>query len=247
MKWLKQSEKKQDKAASKILRRFPGILVEAKIAGETIRFFVNNPEDFIQRHHDRGEFYEEIELNMMAQHMTSETRYLDIGANIGNHILWLSKYVGLKNAVAIEPNPRAIAILEMNLRINDLIDAVDLSCIGYGLSDRPGTATVRVHDNNLGGARLFPSAGDGLPVTTGDELLGDRDFDFIKIDVESMEVQCLNGLSALIARCRPTMFIEVDNENAPAFDAWLAENNYSIIERRRVYEENENFLIKPKA
>jgi FkbM family methyltransferase len=245
MKWLKLPGRNFKKSPSKVIRRFPGILVEAEISGQTIRFFVNNREDWIQRHHDRGEFYEVTDLNIMAQHMTRDTRYLDVGANVGNHVIWLSKFVGLKNIVVVEPHPKAVALLEMNLRINDLIDKVDLSCTGYGLSDSSGIATVREPENNLGGTRLVRAFGEGLPLRTGDELLGDRDFDFIKIDVESMEIQCLQGLSNTISRCRPTMFIEVDNVNAPAFDAWVADNRYSIVNRHRAYTVNENFLIKP--
>ena len=223
----------------------PGKVVETTISGQQVRFFVNDPDDLIQGHHQRGEFYEEEELALIAGHVTPQTRYLDIGANVGNHIVWLMLYAGLQSAVAVEPNPKAIAILETNLRLNGLLEAVDMSCTGFGLADKPGRAILEVPSHNLGGARFDQTTSEGLPVVTGDELLGNRDFDFVKIDVEGMEISCLTGLDQTIRRCRPTMFIEVDNQNTLAFQLWLNKNGYVVAERYKRYTANENFLIVP--
>ena len=57
----------------------------------------------------------------------------------------------------------------------------------------------------------------GIKIVTGDKLFANKDFDFIKIDVEGMEIKVLNGMKALISRCRPTLFVEIDNDNAQVF------------------------------
>lgn len=57
-----------------------------------------------------------------------------------------------------------------------------------------------------------------------------------------MEIACLEGLAYTIERCRPHIFIEVDNENAQAFFQWCKDNRYSILERHRNYTVNENFM-----
>lgn len=226
-------------------RKIPGTFIEAHIAGQPVRFFVHNPADVIQRHHANGEFYEAEELALIAAHVKPETRYLDVGANVGNHVLYLARYGRLRDITVIEPNGPAMAILRINLALNGLEDRVDTSCLGFGLSDRPGRGDMVAHKDNLGGARFVESPDGPFELRTGDELLGKRTFDFIKIDTEGMELRCLAGLEELIGRCRPTLFVEVDNANAPGFDSWCASHGYVVRERFRRYTANENYLVAP--
>jgi hypothetical protein len=82
-------------------------------------------------------------------------------------------------------------------------------------------------------------------VIAGDEALAQAKVDFIKIDVEGMEMQVLGGLAQTLARCRPVIFIEVDEANRAAFLAWVDANRYDIAATFRRYPVNENFLLKP--
>lgn len=228
-----------------LYKKIPGTFIEAEIAGQVIRFFVHNAADLIQRHHAAGEFYEPEELALMASHMHADTRYLDVGANVGNHVIYLARCVGLRHLTVIEPNGPAMAILRINLALNGLEDRVDTSCLGYGLSDVTGRGEMYSHPDNLGGAYFVESADGPFELRNGDELLGGRSFDFIKIDTEGMELKCLAGLGQLIGRCRPVLFVEVDNANAAAFQDWCAANRYVIRERFRRYTANENYLVTP--
>jgi len=226
-------------------RKIPGTFVEAEISGQRIRFFVHNPADIIQRHHAQGEFYEPEELALMARYMTPATRYLDVGANVGNHVIYLARCLKLRDITVIEPNGQAQALLCINLALNGLEDRVDTTCLGYGLSDHPGRGEMYTHQDNLGGAYFVEGPDGPFELRTGDELLGLRSFDFIKIDTEGMELRCLAGLRALIGRCRPTLFVEVDNANAAGFGSWCEANGYVVRERFRRYTANENYLVTP--
>jgi FkbM family methyltransferase len=230
---------------SMIIKRIPGTFVEASIAGQCIRFFVHNREDIIQRHHLQGEFYELEELAIMTRYMNAATRYLDIGANVGNHVVYLAKFLGLKDIVVVEPNAPAIALLQLNLLLNGLADRVDLSLLGFGLSDREGRADMIAPRNNLGASRFIENDAGPFEVRTGDGVFGDRDFDFIKIDVEGMEVKCLEGMARLLARCRPVLFVEVDEANVEPFLGWCSVHDYVVRERFRRYTVNENYLVAP--
>jgi len=147
--------------------------------------------------------------------------------------------------VVIEPNPVAAAILQTDILLNDMRADVDLSYIGFGLSDRDGRGTMRVYENNLGAARFTDTDSGDIELATADRLLKDRTIDIVKIDVEGMEMECLAGMRDLTERCRPTMFIEVVNENAADFGGWSEQNGYVTVERYRRYPENENYLILP--
>jgi FkbM family methyltransferase len=226
-------------------KRIPGTFVEAAIADQAIRFFVHNPADIIQRHHINGEFYEPEELALMSRYMTPETRYLDIGANVGNHVIYLARLRGVRDIVVIEPNGPAMAILQINLMLNGITGLVDTSCLGVGLSDEACRGDMVSHKDNLGGARFVEAADGPFQLVTGDGLLGDRPFDFIKVDTEGMEIRCLRGLEKLIRRCRPTLFVEVDDANSSAFLAWCEAHGYGVRERFRRYMTNENYLVTP--
>ena len=226
--------------------RIPGTYVEALVAGQALHFFVHNPADVIQRHHLAGEFYEAEELALIARHVTPATRFLDIGANVGNHVLYLCRVLGLQQLAVIEPNGLAIAILKLNLRLNGLEQVVDTSLLGYGLSDEAGRGDMVCHPDNLGGARFAEGRDGPFEIRTGDALLAGREFDFVKIDTEGMEMKCLRGIEELVRRCRPTMFIEVDNENTAAFLDWCAAHSYVVREKFRRYTVNENYLVMPE-
>ena len=218
-------------------------VVRNRINGQWIQFVVTDPADTIQREHLRGQFYEPDELEIIRRYMPRDAIFCDIGANIGNHTVFVLKYLDVRRSILFEPNPDAMSLLVTNIALNDLTDRCDLSHLGKGLGRDTGTGfTVDVPDKNLGGGRLV-NEGGSIEVCRADDLLGDQPIDFVKLDVEGMEMKVLEGMSRVIARNRPTFFIEVDQQNADDFHAWVDTNNYDIRERFQRYKENENFLL----
>ena len=212
----------------------PGQVVRSVIHGQPVQFFIANPRDAIQRVHASGQFYEAEELEIIRKWCPPGAVFLDIGSNVGNHALYALTFLHAARVVLCEPNPVAIQILMANLGLNGVMDRCDTSKLGFGISDRNEDGMViRAPGRNLGGGRL-EEAGEAdategqISLRRGDELLADITPDFIKIDVEGMEISVLSGLSGLIERCRPTFFIEVDNQNRAAFLAWVKENGYAV-------------------
>ena len=72
---------------------------------------------------------------------------VDVGANIGNHSLFLADI--FERVIAFEPNPLARSIMEINLALNK-VGNVELRAVG--LSDQSGTATLTFDPINLGAA-----------------------------------------------------------------------------------------------
>ena len=73
-------------------------------------------------------------------------------------------------------------------------------------------AILEVPQNNLGGGKFDQSSDEGLPLRTGDDLLADRDIDFIKMDVQGWEMRILEGGAKTITCYRPVMVIELVDE-----------------------------------
>lgn len=221
-------------------------VVRSKINGEAIYFTVENPDDLIQGTHLRGAFYEEDELDIIKRYFPIGGRFCDIGANVGNHTLFLAKFLHARSVMVVEPNPAAIPLLRSNIMLNGLKDVVDVSYLGYGLSDKKaaGAAILTQNRDNLGFSKIIETGGS-VPLMTGDDALAGQPFDLIKIDVEGMELKVLEGLKGHL-RDHPTpMFIEVDNENIAPFHRWMERAGYEARDEFRRYEANTNYLVVP--
>ncbi len=222
-----------------------GQVVRSVIWGQPVYFTITDGRDSIQKHHLAGGFYEPEELEIIRQFCPPGGVYCDIGANIGNHALFALKFLGVERAILFEPNPKAVEILLSNLALNGVTARCDLRHLGLGLSDQAqGSLGIEAPKRNLGGGHMIEGAGT-LRVIPGDQALADSHVDFLKIDVEGMEMKALAGLAATIARCRPRMFIELDRANKAEFTAWVKANSYEIKARFKRYRVNENFLLVP--
>ena len=134
---------------------------------------------------------------------------IDVGANIGNHSLFLSDIFA--RVIAFEPNPLASAILQINLEMNG---ANNVEIRSVGLSDRAGKATLEFDHGNLGGASsLGIRGGSGgrleIELVVGDEAIDpSTPVGLIKVDVEGTEEAVLRGLERTIRSNRPIIIIE---------------------------------------
>ncbi|MBF9029664.1 FkbM family methyltransferase [Rhodobacterales bacterium HKCCE3408] len=212
-----------------------------------VQFLVNNPEDRIHAVQTKGAFYEIDQLQVMARNMPQGGVFLDIGANIGNHTLYMLMFGGAARSIPVEPNPAAVELLAGVLLLNGLIDRVDPGGLGLGMGAR-SEAGFAIHwpKGNLGWGKLKKAGGgDGVAVLAGDDLVGDGPVDLIKIDVEGMELDVLEGLRSTVARCRPPIFIEVDRHNRDAFFALMTEWDYVIAEEFGARRVNQNLLMRP--
>ena len=227
--------------------RTDGAVTETKIGGETIRFFVTNRDDSIMKFHYQGVFYEKEELNLIKQHYTNGGTFVDIGANIGNHAIYISRFTKAPKIIVFEPNPTAISILKKNLALNQC-NNVDDRFLGTALGAAKGRLRQETPDaNNLGGTCYCEDKFGDIQAIDGDSLLLNEPIAFIKVDVEGMEAEVLSGLHETIRRWRPTIFIEVWDFKQRAFMDWCARESYHVVDTYQRYQGIQNYLIKPIA
>ena len=106
---------------------------------------------------------EEFELNSIKslpellpragfpRHTTIDTLF-DIGANIGVISIGMVKLGIARRAVAIEPEPRNLDLLEENIRLNGLADR--FTCIHGAVSDKSGSFQLELSPVNHGDHRI---------------------------------------------------------------------------------------------
>ncbi|MCR5874967.1 FkbM family methyltransferase [Phenylobacterium sp. J426] len=223
----------------------PGVLTEFSHRGRQVRFFVKNMADAVQNFHLNGNFYEADTLSVIEGYLRPGDVFLDVGANVGNHAIYVALYCQPGEVIVVEPNPEAIPLLRANLALNYLV--VNTQHVGVGLSDAPRQVVAQFPRNNLGAARMVEQEDGRLRLVVGDELFADRKIDFIKIDVEGHELGVLNGLKRTLAANRPTIFLEIDTANRDAVFAWIEEHGYEVAHAFRQYTLTQNVILRPKA
>ena len=125
------------------------------------------------------------------------------------------------HVVAFEPHPRNYERILEHLALNR-ISNVTVCNIGIGRSK--GDLRLMAGTAGLGRAtadealqrRLLSTGAEAHSVTVPVNSLDDAisglhlpDPDFVKIDVEGLEVDVIEGMQATIARCRPELLVEI--------------------------------------
>lgn len=141
-----------------------------------------------------GRFYEQPLLDHIYR-QGFEGVAVDAGANFGNHTIWLAVVCGLRVA-AFEPLQQDI--LTRNVALNNLQRQVQVEPVALGASN--GVAET------VGKGRLETGRG-GLAVRTLDSF-GLTDVSVMKVDIEGMEADCLQGGERTIRRDLPVIYAE---------------------------------------
>jgi FkbM family methyltransferase len=226
------------------LQRIEGAIFSFEYDKKSFSFLVDEPGDSVKNFHANGQFYEINELEIIRSAVRPQSNVLEVGAHVGNHTVFFSTFLSPKRITILEPNRRTQEILRKNLRLNDVRE-VDLSYVNYALGASKNHGKITAIDTySSGSAHVEKNETGDVNIISGDELFSTADFDFIKIDVEGMEMEVLRGLKNLIDRCHPLIFIEVVDSNRDEFEAILLQLNYSINWHDSMYSGISNFLIK---
>jgi len=160
--------------------------------------------------------YAQIELDMLAALIRlcpPEPVLLDIGANIGVHSLFMSELAGPRGKVlAFEAQRIVFQMLMGNLALNSIENVHGRH---LALGSAAGVLALPALDyrqpKNFGGVSLTDAGtdagADNVALAALDSFNLQR-VDFIKIDVEGMELDVLLGASRTLDRTRPPMQVE---------------------------------------
>lgn len=150
--------------------------------------------------------------------------FVDVGANVGQHTLFMSRHA--RSVVAVEPYGNVRREIFQKVGENGVRNVV---VHAVGLGDGDGETPFYAPTGSNGGQGTFHrerGAAVGrpigmLPVVRGDALLaGAGQIDLIKIDVEGYEPQVLAGLAQTIARDRPVVVFEFSAETRAGFGSF---------------------------
>lgn len=205
----------------------PENVFELSAHGISYRMLLPNADtDYIQRKLATEHVpYELPMLEDMRARLSTGDLVVDAGANIGNHTMYLAAVVGCE-VLAFEPNAELAGALRTSLQINTLADKVTVHELGLGRHASRGHFVKAIPDN-LGAQSI--ASGDGpLEISTLDSIAFPARVKAIKIDVEGMEIDVLEGAAATIERDRPAMYVEcADQVSFREVHQWMTARNYA--------------------
>jgi FkbM family methyltransferase len=226
------------KHGAMIVNRFDYHMVDAE-RGYGVGFQILETAEF-----DRSEVEMALQLiNLRRRHHGDGVVAIDCGANIGVHTVeWALAMTGWGSVLAVEAQERVYYALAGNIAINNCFNAFALHA---AVSSEPGTMTIPnpnyLVPSSFGSLELRQSAGNEfigqkidytantvvIRKLTLDEINLPR-VDFIKIDIEGMELEALEGARQTIDRSQPIMLLERIKTDSKQLTTWLETRGYNV-------------------
>ena len=172
--------------------------------------------DYVSHYINLDGFYEKEELdfifswfetlNTTAKEKLFDGNALDVGANIGNHSIYFSKY--FQKVYSFEPHPKIFKLLEINSELKKNIKVENI-----GLSNVSKASKLFFNNENMGASSLDA---DALSVSSEvkvqlkkiDDLENIGNVSFLKIDVEGHEDKVIEGSRKVILENQPVIMFE---------------------------------------
>jgi FkbM family methyltransferase len=196
--------------------------------------------------------YDPVEVELALQLIEARRRFhgdgvvaLDCGANIGVHAIeWATAMTGWGSVIAIEAQERIYYALAGNIAINNCFNAIAMHAV---IAAVPGVMRVPSPDYlaaaSFGSLELKPRANTefiGQAIDYSDEktvavqqisldALALPRVDLIKLDIEGMELEALEGARGLLEKSKPIVLVEQIKAGADPLRALLEECGYRVV------------------
>jgi len=185
-------------------------------------------------------------LEFRRQYFGDGVMAIDCGANIGVHTVeWARAMHGWGSVVAIEAQERIFYALAGNIAINNCFNAIALNA---AVAAEPGTLRIPSPDylqpGSFGSLELKQGPqtefigqsidySESATVPTRSisiDAMGLTRVDFIKLDIEGMELEAIEGSAKTLTTQRPILLVEAIKVSRDQLRARLGQFDYKIIE-----------------
>ncbi len=194
-------------------------------------FYVDHIQKIIYKERN---FYEIETLEYLQNKYGNFKRILDIGSNIGNHMLFYCSKMQAQEVVCFEPNEFNHSVLTKNVELNNLQQSVTIQYCALG-----ATAGKGVQKDfslmNTGMNRIEQDQQGTVEIKRLDDF-GYSQIDFVKIDVEGFETEVLKGAGETLKNSNAVVMIEVFRESQQAVDELM--QSYGYIKTHTIEEYN---------
>lgn len=181
-------------------------------------------------YHIHGTLAEAKELRFLRQALGRCDTIVECGTLVGNHLVYFMKTLSPRKIIAFDADSWSITETNRNVELN---------------RDDGITTDIELHHKVVGKV--------SGPITFNGQILEGvalseavtEPVDFMKIDVDGMELDVIEGACELINRSRPKIMIEVNKENMPDFFNLMETLQYRV-EHRFDKPNYSNLFLVPK-
>ena len=175
--------------------------------------------------------YEKAIRNYLVKQMETFDVFIDLGACIGEYDIWLARHG--KRCIAVEPV--SYKGLERNIALNKMEDKITVFTCGVG--DKKDKVYFEIVENNIGACHIDRHTGKepNVDIERVDDLLSHcnlfpEDRVIMKLDIEGMEPEAIEGAAAFIRSCKDLRIIyeHFKEDNYRNDKALLAIANFSF-------------------
>jgi len=176
-------------------------------------------------------FWEYELFNRWWKHFPSKGLMIDIGANIGSHTIQFKHYFPGLKIWAFELHPDNYKVLQYNTK-----RYTDIKAFNVGIGSRASIVSFNDgHFSNSGVVKLDAQGHNSNIIIALDDLLGCDELNekvtFIKLDIEGHELSALEGMTNLLKKDRPMIWLE-DLTDSIAIN-YLKSLGYIILEQEK--------------
>lgn len=202
------------------------------------------PEIISDHLYNKNKFYESDIFEKWINYFPSSGLMLDIGANIGNHVVMFKNTFPHLKIWAFEPILDNFLLLNLNSKRYK-----DVSVFNVGIGAKTSAVNFDISEisRNSGTSKVTSIPGyQNLVIALDDMKFPDEQIKFIKIDVEGHEHACFEGMMNLLVKHKPVIWAEDYNE------IYKSKTNNSIDLLKRIgyevidFEHEANFLLTYK-
>ena len=204
-------------------------------------FFI--PDGDLPKHHIAESVvqHDAILNRKVLEYAKTKRHMIDVGGNVGRWSVDFAKH--FDKVSAFEPAPYHIECFEKNCASYS-----NIKLYPYGLSNtnKKGNLEVAV-EHHLGSTRVIPSDDGAIELKTLDAH-GFKDVDVLKVDVEGLEIDVLQGAEKTIAQCKPIIVIErcVFNSERFGLDKMASHNELDRQGYKRLFKITRDCIYGPK-
>jgi FkbM family methyltransferase len=150
--------------------------------------------------------------------------FIEVGANIGEILIDVSKFKNCISCWAFEPNPEAYRVIQINNLINDINN---VTVIKKAVGEKNGSISINFKGHSPSVSLLDANIGDSnlyeiVDLTTIDYELLENNFEenlvIMLIDVEGFELKVLKGATKFITKFKPIIIFEFHDETKKVFN-----------------------------
>ena len=204
--------------------------------------------------------YSELELQTILKFINDGDVIFDIGANIGCFSVPFAKKVGLNGKVyAFEPQKFIFNVLKKNIKCNELNNVkifnnavgstntiLELNDFDYSQPGNFGGIGLKEDYDNSYCAKIKGTKKNKIKTLTLNNFLNLKKCNFLKIDVESMELSVLKGAKDFIYKFKPIIWIENHREYPNYLNKHLLKINYKPFWATTMLYNPNNYFINDK-